>query len=528
MNQPKPPRLVVLALLGLLAVFYGLGLTRVAGLVHDDVIYLVTAKALALGEGYRIISMPGEPWQIAYPPVYPALLAVVWKLWPEFPANVYAFKALNLPILLACLVLTYQLVTRVYGASRRHGWVVVTLLALSMPFITFADLTMSEPLYLLALLVALRFLEPLVERLEREETPLAPTALVMGFFCALPVLVRQVGLGLPAAVLFYLLLKRRFRLMVGTAAATALFMLPWQGWIFYLRRSGAPLSWDYLGWVDENTAGFQLGQFVRNFFENAWTAIARSVPEVVAPILKHEVVVGLASRFGLTGALAALSALVVVVVAAGYVLTARRRLRLYHLYIPMYLGLVFLIPWDPTRYVTTVAPFLLLMFVEAALAPVAALDPRGAWRRLAQVAAVGLIALSLASGAGRIASLARHGHFNDALLPPALAAKQADQAAMAEWARKTLPPDALWLHERDPLIYLLTDRQAISYMDGADPRPASVALFERYPTYLVTFEGAEFKTTHKALIARHPDKVERVYTAPHGTLAVYRVARRWP
>jgi hypothetical protein len=42
------------------------------GINHDDGIYLVTAKALAEWEGYRIISLPTNPPQTKYPILFPA------------------------------------------------------------------------------------------------------------------------------------------------------------------------------------------------------------------------------------------------------------------------------------------------------------------------------------------------------------------------------------------------------------------------------------------------------------------------
>ena len=54
---------------------------------HDDSIYYVTAKSLAGGGGYRIESLPGEPAQTKYPPLYPLLLSIAWKFDPQFPRN---------------------------------------------------------------------------------------------------------------------------------------------------------------------------------------------------------------------------------------------------------------------------------------------------------------------------------------------------------------------------------------------------------------------------------------------------------
>src|SRR5512140_3524759 len=57
------------------------------GFYHDDGVYWVTAKSIAEGGGYRIPSLPGAPYQTKYPPVFPALLSIVWRVTPEFPLN---------------------------------------------------------------------------------------------------------------------------------------------------------------------------------------------------------------------------------------------------------------------------------------------------------------------------------------------------------------------------------------------------------------------------------------------------------
>jgi len=61
--------------------------TETFGAYHDDGIYVTTAKALATGEGYRIISLPYEPAQTKYPPLYPFLLSLIWRIYPHFPEN---------------------------------------------------------------------------------------------------------------------------------------------------------------------------------------------------------------------------------------------------------------------------------------------------------------------------------------------------------------------------------------------------------------------------------------------------------
>lgn len=63
---------------------YGLRLNRVAGLMVDDAFYVLLAKALAEGEGYRLISSGTTAIQPLYPPGFPAMLSLVFRISPEF------------------------------------------------------------------------------------------------------------------------------------------------------------------------------------------------------------------------------------------------------------------------------------------------------------------------------------------------------------------------------------------------------------------------------------------------------------
>src|SRR5580693_4696544 len=101
------------------------------GHLHDDAIYFVSAKSSAEGHGYRILSLPGEPYQTKYPPLFPLLLALVWKINPDFPANLYLAGLvcwLMLPMFLAVSWLFYQRL----GLPRWQGLTLIGLLALNL------------------------------------------------------------------------------------------------------------------------------------------------------------------------------------------------------------------------------------------------------------------------------------------------------------------------------------------------------------------------------------------------------------
>ena len=77
-----------LAIVVLLIPVYARYLVQPAiGYYHDDGIYVVNALSLASGHGFRTISLPSELFQTKYPVLYPAILALVWKIFPAFPQN---------------------------------------------------------------------------------------------------------------------------------------------------------------------------------------------------------------------------------------------------------------------------------------------------------------------------------------------------------------------------------------------------------------------------------------------------------
>jgi hypothetical protein len=110
------PLIALLLLICALAPSYWTALhTPAVGIYHDDSLYLITARALAEGRGYTIESTPGAIAQTKYPVLFPALLAIVWKLAPEFPSNVILFKSVALLGSMIWLALSYLLIRRESG-----------------------------------------------------------------------------------------------------------------------------------------------------------------------------------------------------------------------------------------------------------------------------------------------------------------------------------------------------------------------------------------------------------------------------
>src|SRR6266478_6637848 len=54
--------------------------------LHDDGVLFVSAKSMA-ANGYRISSLPENPLQTKFPPLYPLYLSIIWRSNPHFPDN---------------------------------------------------------------------------------------------------------------------------------------------------------------------------------------------------------------------------------------------------------------------------------------------------------------------------------------------------------------------------------------------------------------------------------------------------------
>ena len=118
------------------------------GVFWDDGVYVITAKALASGLGYRYIHLPGAPAATHYPPLWPAVLSIVWRLAPSFPDNVRIMKLLN-PLFLG--VGAAGATTLAMRAARAPAWLAALVAASTIavaPMLLLSAVLMSEPLCL--------------------------------------------------------------------------------------------------------------------------------------------------------------------------------------------------------------------------------------------------------------------------------------------------------------------------------------------------------------------------------------------
>jgi len=129
---------------------------------YDDALYFSGAKALASGDGYRMLSFPGQPWEVKYPPLYPLYLSLAWRVQPSFPANLSIASALQ-AALLPIFVLLLLLTLRSLGFVWRKAFLLAGLMLSSLAFVQLSTTLFSEILFLCFLLASILAIERAIE-----------------------------------------------------------------------------------------------------------------------------------------------------------------------------------------------------------------------------------------------------------------------------------------------------------------------------------------------------------------------------
>jgi hypothetical protein len=428
-----PP--VVAAVVALVA--WWAGGPYVVGVFHDDGVYALLAKAIATGRGFHYIGLPGAPAATHYPPLYPLLLAAVWRVAPSFPENLGAMLGLNaLLVGIAAFGLARFADARMGWRSERAAGLALVATAAS-PVLMLSGALLSEPLFLAALWPVLIVAERAVEKPDRR------TVVAAGAAIGVLMLVRMHAAALAVALVLLLLARRRPHHALAAAAATAVTVLPWQLWTMAATPVvAAPLQGSYgsyAGWfvsgLRDGGSAFALATVRANLTESWLLLQDRVLPGTIAP-LRVPAVLLLASLMLIGG------------------LAAWRRAPTTVLFLSLYLAIVLVWPYVPWRFVWAVWPLLVLLAAEGA---------RALWRssrtipaRMATVFAVAIPGLAMVrteASAYADRSWATPARRAGAQIAPAVA-----------WVGRNTQPGDVVLAEGEQVISLFTGRRAAPAM----------------------------------------------------------------
>lgn len=377
---------------------YLLRLNAAAGLMVDDGWYVLLAKSLADGTGYRMISSPFPDVVPLYPPGFPALLSLVFHVSPAFPENVALLKGVSIAAMLGTGAATY-----VYLKGRNLSSEIAACVAVAVvvtpAFVFLATSTvMSECVFTLFQLAAV----VLIHRSAVDSPERAPVLTVAAALIAAgTVLIRSAGITVVVAIGLWLLKERLLKRALLFGAVVALGILPWM----VFARANAPtppqrtahggsIVYSYgeqlwMRWAGDPASGtVTVRDIPSRVGVNVVDVFARGMGGIFVPSLLRgaaesgEEMVALGGAAGLgfgsmgsppaTMAISiALSALALV----GFAQTVRTHITVAELLVPISLAVILLWPFWTFRFVVPLTPFLFLYVIAGmrTIAPMSAL-----------------------------------------------------------------------------------------------------------------------------------------------------------
>ena len=498
------PDLWLPVVLGLAAFVYAVSAIEPlpVGVFQDDGMYVVLAKSLATGEGYRYLNIPGTPNATHYPPLYPAFLALLWKIGPAFPGNVVVFKFAN-------AVLTAVAAGLVFVFARRRVKMEVLPAALATlaftacaPIVLLTVMVLSEPLFLVGLLLALTA----AERVADESTP--RNAIAAGAAAGLLTLVRTLGVVVVPATVLVLAWRRQWKAAAIFVAVAVLVMLPWQLWVG-ANADALPAVLQgkygsYTGWLVDGFREGGLPWVVRLIRFNLYQLSAQGWATVTVESMPGV-------RWVATALLTALFAL------GWYRLV--RRTPVTGWMVAGYLTLVVAWPFVPARFVFGIWPLVGCIFVLAFQRVLAWRPSSRQWMPMTWAAAATVILLSVGYVRYNYRGTAR-GWWTQ------LQRLTADRSIpLAAWVDANTAPDDVLMADDELLLHLYTGRPAIpastfTPQEHMNPQGAEIAtqamrdLMKSYQVDFVLASSQEAKWGVLALVSANPAELRWLRTLP--------------
>ena len=465
-----------------------------AGVFQDDGIYVILGKALATGEGYRYLNLPGAPYATHYPPGYPLFLALLWKLSPQFPQNVALFTFANAGFLALAAFATFRFARERLQLSTLGAAIVAVAGTVSMPALIFGVFVLSEPMFMALLVLVLMAAERAAERATWR------AAFLLGLAGGALAMVRTTAMFVIPAFALVLLLRRKVWPAVGAAAAGALFIVPWHFWVAAHGNEIPPVLLGKYGPYDtwltnalrEHGLPFVLdviGTNARALYGMVWVMFTGSE---ASPTSLH----------------APVAAVVVVILALGAWRLARRA-PVTAWFLAAYMALVVIWPFEPTRFVWALLP-LFASIMALGIGAVVEWRPAPPMARAGRAVLIAACAL-LVTGFGWYNVNGVRQQWRDSV--PRVTAGRA--TPVVEWVRTSTRPMDIIAMEDDPLVYLYTGRRTIP-----------VGTFT--PEEFLHEQSYAFATDalHSIIAQYHPTYV--IGTTSYGVMAARNLATRTP
>ncbi len=328
------------------------------GTYQDDAHYIVTARALAAGKGFSLISLVDAPPELNFPPGYPLILVPVVLAVP------HSLDALRLPSIvftLAAIPLWYLYLRKRFAA----GWTFLILAAgASNPLIvSHSTMVMSEAafLFLVSLLAVIGDQIPSGKPLAGIVVAELAASVTALYF------VRSIGIAFAVGIILFLLV-RRHRLAAGAVGVG--FGIPFFAWFYRNASAAGKLQLSSYQGQFANGHGPQQSvvasplHIIPRVAGNVFSYTTNGIPSVLSLDVLTNHIQHVLGALHLSWIPALIGLIVTVLIVLGFARRLWTQPGLLEFSIALYVGILLIWPWAIPRYLHPLIFLFYLYLVE--------------------------------------------------------------------------------------------------------------------------------------------------------------------
>ncbi|MGE0129891.1 MAG: ArnT family glycosyltransferase [Blastocatellales bacterium] len=477
-EAPLRRKVMIAGVAGALLLFIATYLWRldhVIGMYGDDSWYVVLAKSLATGQGYSLVNSPSPGILPIYPPVFPWLLSLAYRLSPEFPQNLWLLKSVSIAAMLGIGVAVYAHLRSERKLSVWFAIGIAMATVVNPAFVFMATSTvMAECVFTLGMLLTI----VVIERGARVARGRGYWLFALGgALASFTFLTRAQGAGLIIAVAVYLLKERMIRALALFVVIAALLAGSWT--LYAWKRAPTPEQRDeqnsYIvkSYAAQLTSSAQpdpavrppfLNRMATRSFNNSSRMLESNIGSlIVYPVFRTAEPLVADKR---TVRTALLSLLLSVIIIIGFISALRARVTLADL--AVFFSTLILMVWTfaSFRFVLPLLPFA-IFYLVLGLRAICRLTQRlfsAPGARLQRAALLGVIALIIGFNTYTNAAYGLSMRGPESERPEWLRAFE-ENRAMIQWAGEHIPKESVISSSNPGLVHLYTGHKTVGTTD---------------------------------------------------------------
>lgn len=459
----------------LVLTIYLAGLNPMAGLLIDDAWYTLLGKALATGQGYTLINSPSAGILPFYPPAWPVVLSLGFRLFPEFPENVYLLKAFSVAFMLGTGILSYFYFTRFRDLPRYLSLTISVAVTMSSEIYSSAVSTlMSECMFTFVAILTVVITESAADKWKAKTASAWIYTIAAGAAGALAFLTRSIAIAIVAAIVVWLLREKLHQAALVFSITVILMVAPWLTYARLHRptpqqqqEQNSYIVYDYAAQFWGRKAGMMsegvitVTELPGRVMDNLVSMTTLDTGGVIAAPIFSALTGDKVSGFSAGRVFAFLLSLLII---TGLIQSARKSFGLTELVILFSVGVISLWGWSPFRFLLPLLPFWIFYLLRGCRELYGVHEwlmdkrsPNAPWIFMTVVAGC----LALVGIYANISFIRNHVHGS---LSQDSAWKKSGREItdIMQWMAEKLPSDAVIATPNPALVYLHTGRRTVN------------------------------------------------------------------